>query len=388
MQNTRRAGKVCVLVVLLVASFTPVRNILSAESTSQKGFESVFQKGMSYRHYPFPYDSSYSNESLQRMAEANVEYVAVTVWWVQENVSSTQIYAKPSWTPTDRSLAIAVHKAHELGMKVMLKPMIDPEDVYAHWRGEIRSSPEWFESYRAFIGSYARFAQENDVDLFCVGCEFQATEGDKASWEQVINEVKDLYSGPLTYAATFDSFQSIAWWDRLDYVGVDAYFPLTNKKDPTLKELKQAWNRIANGVESWVSTVKKPVVFTEIGYRSGDGTNAEPANWKASLALDLQEQFDCYLAAFQTLWGRPWFYGFYWWIWESNPAAGGLYDTDFTPQNKQVEYLLRSWYSSETWSEETTGVPWAVVSVAFGAVVAVVLLSLLIVKLGRKRPYF
>jgi len=384
MRSLKKTLKAYALITLLVVSFPLVYNTLGVRSSNQNSFEPSFQKGMSYRHYPYPYNSSHSNESLQRMAETNTEYVAITVWWLQENVSSTQIYAKPSWTATDKSLAILIRKAHELGMKVMLKPMVDPEDVFTHWRGEIFGSLEWFESYKAFISSYARFAQENGVDLFCVGCEFKATEGNKTSWERVIDEVKRYYSGPLTYAATFDSYQSIAWWDRLDYVGVDAYFPLTNKKDPTLEELKEAWNRIANGIEYWALTIKKPIVFTEIGYRSGDESNVEPWNWQATLAPDLQEQFDCYQAAFQILWGRPWFYGFYWWIWETDPNAGGLMDTDFTPQNKPVEYLLRDWYSSERRIEETGAFPLPMIFVTVSVTAILVFLSSIRVKL-RKR---
>jgi len=385
MRSLKKTVKVYVLITLLASSFLLVYNTISVESSNQNGFEPSFQKGMSYRHYPYPYDSSYSNESLQRMAETNTEYVAITVWWLQKNVSSSQIYAKLGWTATNRALAMAIRKAHNLGIKVMLKPMVDPEDYFQHWRGEILGSQEWFENYKAFIGSYARFAQENDVDLFCVGCEFKSSEGNKASWEQVINEVKKYYSGPLTYAATFDSYQSIAWWDHLDYVGIDAYFPLTDNKDPTLEELREAWNRIANGVEYWALTIKKPILFTEIGYRSGDGNNIEPANWKATLELDLQEQFDCYSATFQILWGRPWFYGFYWWIWESNPKAGGLNDTDFTPQNKPVEYLIKDWYSLERRIEETSVFPWSMIFFIFLGIAITVFALLPIAKLRKKR---
>jgi hypothetical protein len=312
---------------------------------------------MSYRHYPYPYDTYSSNESLERMAATNTEYVAITVWWLQENLTTTQIYRKPGWTATDKALTIAVARAHELGMKVMLKPMVDPEDAYTRFRGNIPSSSEWFKSYRAFINSYAVFAQENNVDLFCIGCEFKTTEKDETDWRRIIDEVRERYTGPLTYAATFDSFQSIAWWDRLDYVGIDAYFPLTSKNQPSVNELRQAWNRIANAIETWASTIKKPIIFTEIGYRNGDGNNIEPANWIAPLSLDFTEQLDSYSAAFQTLWNRPWFYGFYWWIWETNPDAGGLNDADFTPQNKPTEVLLKNWYSKQPHAAQTTDVP-------------------------------
>jgi len=351
MRDTDHALKITTLVGLLIACLFISSGALNCHA-KPIDFEPVFQKGMSYRHYPYPYDSLFSNESLKRLAETDTEYLAITVWWLQENISATQICRKPSWTAADTALATAIAKAHELGMKVMLKPMVDPEDVYTHWRGEIPPSQEWFANYTSFIISYAKFAQKNNVDLFCVGCEFKATERDAASWRQMIDEVRKYYTGPLTYAATYDSFQGITWWDTLDYVGIDAYFSLTNKKDPTMDELKQAWNRIADAIEAWASTIKKPIVFTEIGYRSGDGNNIEPGNWIATLNADLQEQCDCYSAAFQSVWNRPWFYGFYWWIWESDPDAGGLSDTDFTPQNKPVEQVIRSWYATERHIEQ------------------------------------
>ena len=319
--------------------------------------EPVFQKGMSYRPAPYPnyypYDTEESDESLRRMAESNVEWVAIITWWFQENLTSTQIYSHPDYTPTNKSLKHAVQKAHELGMKVMLKPMIDTEDARNWPRWMIPPSEEWFANYEAFISSYARFAQENSIELFCVGCEFKTTEGDSFRWRQTISVVKKHYSGSLTYAATTDSYQRIAWWDALDYVGIDAFFPLTDKDNPTVEELKQAWNRIANDIECWQSSVNKPVLFTEIGYRSGDGNNKQPWNWTETLEPDLQEQFDCYLAAFQVLWGKPWFYGFYWWIWESYPnmtlpgydKAYNQTLTDFTPQNKPAQNLIKSWYS-------------------------------------------
>jgi hypothetical protein len=356
MTNHYCAVTVCALVLVLTIHPT-LFSIIGATATGPDGFKPVFQKGMSYRHYPYPYDSSFSNESLKRMAGTNTEYVAITVWWLQENVAATQIYRKANWTATDKALATAVAKAHELGMKVMLKPMVDPEDAYTQFRGDFPGSAEWFESYGAFIGSYAAFAQKNNVDLFCIGCEFRATEKDETDWRRVIDEVKEHYMGPLTYAATFDSFQSITWWDRLDYVGIDAYFPLTSKNHPSIDELKQSWNRIANAIENWASTVKKPIIFTEIGYRSGDGNNIEPANWIAPLNPDPEEQLNSYSAAFQTLWNRPWFYGFYWWIWETNPNAGGLTDADFTPQNKPVELLLKNWYSTQSHADQTTDLP-------------------------------
>lgn len=339
---------ISVLVLLLTLSIVITSHTNTSAEPDSPAHDAVFQEGMSYRHYPYPYDSAESNESLTRMAIIGVEYVALTVWWKQENADSTEIYSEPGWTATDEELKCAVDKIHELGMKAMLKPMVDPEDCKNHWRGEFPGYPEWFDSYRENITNhYAEFAEENDVELFCIGCEFWSTEKNVTQWQEIISDVRVRYSGSITYAVTLDHYELVTWWDSLDYVGIDAYFPLTNKYDPTLEELKVAWSRTAEDLESWQTTVNKPVVFTEIGYRSGNGTNIVPWEWQTNMIIDLQEQVDCYEAAFQVLWNKPWFCGFYWWIWESDPEAGGPSNNDFTPQNKPVQYLITTWYSCQ-----------------------------------------
>jgi hypothetical protein len=160
--------------------------------------------------------------------------------------------------------------------------------------------------------------------------------------------VRKHYSGPLTYAADWTNYQNIEWWDSLDYVGIDAYFPLSFfDDDPTVEELKSAWTNHANMIEEWVSTVNKPVIFTEIGYRSGDGTNMAPSNYWTDMPVDLKEQNNCYEAAFQVLWDRSWFYGFYWWTWIHDPTKGGANDSGHTPQNKPAQETITAWYSME-----------------------------------------
>jgi hypothetical protein len=230
---------------------------------------------------------------------------------------------------------------HELGMKVMLKPMVDPLD--GHWRGEIPPSDAWFASYADFIDFWAEFSQEYGVEMLCIGCEFRAMESWESGWENIIVGVRERYSGPLTYAAA--DYKSVTWWGSLDYVGIEAYFSLTDKNNPTLEDLKHAWSICADSIEKWQSTVNKPVIFTEIGYRSGDGANKQPEDYQTRLNVDLQEQVDCYEAAFQTLLCRSWFYGFYWWNWETSPNAGGPYNSGYTPQNKPAEETIRKWYA-------------------------------------------
>jgi len=126
---------------------------------------------------------------------------------------------------------------------------------YPVWRGEIQPSDEWFESYSNFINFFAEFAEQNDVELFCVGCEYKETTGETEQWENVIQGVRERYSGPITYAADWTNYQDIEGWDYVDYVGIGAYFPLTLfNSDQTFEELKTVWNNHANEIEAWLNS--------------------------------------------------------------------------------------------------------------------------------------
>jgi hypothetical protein len=221
-----------------------------------------------------------------------------------------------------------------------------------HWRGQIGTGftteaewQAWFASYRDFIAHYASLAQANEVEQFCVGTELVGTSGRESDWRQVISDVRGLFSGTIVYASNHGGEEmSITWWDGVDYIGVDAYYPLTDKNDPTLAELKAAWMTPALTLEGISSQYNRPIILTEIGYRSVDGANQRPWEWQAGGTVDLQEQADCYRAALETLWGKPWLRGIYWWYWSTDPDQGGPEDMDFTPHNKPAERVLRSYY--------------------------------------------
>jgi hypothetical protein len=162
----------------------------------------------------------------------------------------------------------------------------------------------------------------------------------------VIAGVDSRYSGPLTYAANWGDETSITWWDVVDYIGVDAYYPLTGKNNPTVTELKAGWQPYVTTLANLASTWNKSVIFTEIGYRSQDGTNQHPWDWQVGGTIDLQEQADAYQAAFESVFNHPWFAGMYWWVWETNPFQGGPCDDGYVPYDKPAEDVLRSWYGA------------------------------------------
>lgn len=308
-----------------------------------------FQKGMSYtgwnRNALLGINSTLS---IQNMKEIGIDWVAVTVFWFQDTETSTVITEDFSYYSVSReSVTQAIKDCHERGIQVMLKPHVDCRN--GRWRGEIVPSAEWFSAYQDFIVEWAHFAEEHRVDMFSIGCEYVKTVGGRTwepYWRQIAAEVRKAYSGPLTYAANHGNEQGILWWDEMDFIGIDAYYVLTNKLDPTEDELIDAWERRANSIETWL-TRRWPgiaVIFTEIGYRSFNGANREPWEYSKRGDVDLQEQVDCYNAALKVLTQRPWFQGFYWWQWDPNPHSGGERHDGYTVQNKPAEAVLADWY--------------------------------------------
>mgnify|MGYP002023360185 CR=1 FL=1 len=87
-------------------------------------------------------------------------------------------------------------------------------------------------------------------------------------WRQLIGEVRKVYDGKLTYAANwYEDFEKITFWDELAFIGVPAYFPLSDKQQPSVEELKLGWETHLDAIEKVHRQFKKPVLCTEVGYR-------------------------------------------------------------------------------------------------------------------------
>ncbi len=292
--------------------------------------------------------SAKSDESLTKARATGCNWIAICVWRFQDDVDSTIIEADYSrYSATVESVTHAIATCHNRGMKVMLKPMVDCRD--GEWRGNIKPSADWFNAYGDFMAFWAQIAQEHKVESFCVGCELVKTVSWSSSWRSVAEAVKAHYAGSLTYAANHGNEKSIDWWDELDYIGIDAYYSLTNKNNPSLDKLKSAWESRADSIESWVNSdwPGMKVAFTEVGYQSVDGTNRTPW-WRdpSSHAMDLQEQADCYEALLSVCGQRQWWLGAFWWNWETDPDGGGGDDPYWTPMNKPAEDVLATHYAA------------------------------------------
>jgi hypothetical protein len=331
------------MIVIIIAS------ILLALLASQSA---GVQKGMSVASYWHDqYSYSASDSSIVALAQTGVNWTALLATWYQDSIGSTEIYRDTLQTPDDSSLVYMIDRAHELGLKVMLKPHVDTQDLT--WRALIQFSNErdwktWFANYTSFITHYARIAQDCGVEQFCVGCELTGTIHREVDWQLVIDSVKAYYDGPLTYAANWWlAYDSVEFWNALDYAGINGYFELTESTEPTRQELLSAWQDWLPQVEEFHERTGKPILITEIGYRSIDGCNINPWDWWSPGDIDLEEQADCYFAACSTFWNKEWFEGIFFWSWEVD-RPGGPDDDGYTPRGKPAEVFMTEWFTRDS----------------------------------------
>lgn len=300
-----------------------------------------FQKGVSFSaEFPNPYASAGARQMLRALHEDGVNAVALVPYGGMQ-LGSPEIrgFGRDSWE-SDEGLRELTRLAHDVGMKVMLKPGIWIRG--GHFGGDIEfSSPvgreKWFEQYSSFIERYAKLAAEIHVDLFCVGGEFVRMSRYEADWRRVIANVRNVYPGPLTYAANFgEEFQNLKFWDALDFIGLQEYYPLPNDFSTTA---------LVEKVEAVQKRFHKPVIFTEVGFPSVPGGNRRPWQDGKPGNADLQIQARCYRSIFQAFYRKPWFEGMYWWKVGTN-GFGGPGDTSLTPWGKPAMQVVRTWYES------------------------------------------
>jgi hypothetical protein len=243
---------------------------------------------------------------------------------------------------SDASIASIIEQAHALHLNVALKPQIDV--LNGAFRGTIGEAftpaqwTTWFASYRAFISHYATLAQHLGVQQFVVGTELTDASLHAPEWKSLISTVRSKFSGSLTYAANYGSeVEGITWWNDLNYIGVDAYYPLDSSQPD------YGWSTYVSQLAALAKQWGKPILLTEIGYRSVAGATSEPWNFALTGPVDTQTQSSAYAAAFRAFASKRWFAGMYWWAW-SPQLPNGPTDDGYSPQNKPAEKQLLAWY--------------------------------------------
>ncbi len=301
--------------------------------------------------------SKNNTQAINALVKNNVEWVAVIPFLYQETETTATIDVREdynNWSRRDSIFIRSILELHEKGIHVQLKPHLWMSDG---WRSNITlpsktAWDEWFRSYRINMLHYAKMAQEMDVALFCVGTELKTSIREQPEkWNQLISEIKTIYKGELTYAANWDEdFETIKFWNELDYIGIQAYFPLTEAKNPDLQTIKKGWKRHIKFLENLAKKYHKPILFTEVGYKSEASATIKPWEWGSALSILYKKKSDktqalAYQALFEELWYKEWFAGLYVWEWDTRTTKKSAEKSlNFSPRYKPAEHIIAKWF--------------------------------------------
>jgi len=243
-----------------------------------------------------------------------------------------------------------IEEAKKKGLKTMIKPHIWV--MGEGWAGEFELDTEedwgkWELQFDEYIMTYAKLAESLKVGLFCMATEFRMVVRKRPQyWSKLIDKIRKVYSGKLTYAANWDNYLNVTFWDKLDYIGIDAYFPLKHETTPSTDQLIVEWTAVKEEIKQLANKHNKPILFTEYGYQSVDFGAGR--HWEIdhdNSAVNELTQQNAYEAIYKVFWHEDWFAGGFLWKWFPNhQKSGGDNNKRFTPQNKSAQQTIKEYY--------------------------------------------
>jgi hypothetical protein len=353
------------------------------------------------RSYSTSNSMGYQNDTVNKnilQSEAHDYHMNLVVITVVgdmngDNANPPTISTSGADAYADSVYANVANMAKQYGLtpvfKLELRDVGSDSKQFGAWSGLIGSvwpastELKWVDQYTAFATHYARLAQQLNMPFFIIGSELdQLTvdnpqtagkpplkEGDDPTcharrdceWRHIIAAVHNpsyqsltdgvnrqggSYTGKLIYAATSSvisgtidkpEWQNITWWDALDYIGIDAFFPLLADTATSDIQIQSAWHHDAshgqlatgangNGGNTFdlfaalndlASHFGKFILFTGAGYESLSGSNGNPGN-DTTGQQDYNEQLNDMQGLLETFSGQRWWLGV---IWSSDYAV-------------------------------------------------------------------
>ncbi len=335
------------LILLLVWGCEKEATVLQETSTCNTGSETGEKiNGISFVGPVHEIDAS----AFVPVQQVNSNYVTIMPFAFGSGTTPALSWNGNSWWgERDPGVIKCTEMAHAKGLKVMIKP-----HVY-YWSGvwvgdfEMTHEADWqtFETaYRNYILHYAHLADSLGAASFSVGVEWKKFVAERPDfWSELIDTVRTIYHGDLTYAANWDAYLNFPHWDKLDYIGVDAYFPVASSAVPSVQEFKNGWEPHLQDLKNFSEMHNKPVVFTEFGYRSMEYNGLQPWDSSSGNVYSGTAQANAYQAVLEQLWAQDWFKGGFIWKWyDYHHSAGGAGHNRYTPQNKPAEAILAHHY--------------------------------------------
>lgn len=320
-------------------------------------------RGMTFAHEGYDgvrgYGGTTVAPSLDSLSKLNVNAIAIVPYTFMRDPGKPDKLPIPDrkGMETDAAILHSVKEAKKRGLSVMMKPQIWIGN--GHWPGDVKFESEadwdtWFANYEEWIIHYARICEANDVDVLCLGTELvHTTLTHPEKWRHIIAEARKVYSGTLTYAANWgEEFEGLSFWEDLDVIGLNSYYPLSPKPNPSDAELlagAKEWMIMANNISAKVG---KPFWLTEVGFRSAKAAWLNPHESPGDRDVSNECQERCFHALVLASQEAPLLEGMFVWKWPSYLGRGkrksdhqdGRPGRGFTPGGKPAGEVLKRYY--------------------------------------------
>ncbi len=227
---------------------------------------------------------------------------------------------RPEW------LTRPIAEAHRLGLKMLIKPHIAYWGTDFSWRGDIEFTTD--DEWRRFFVSYSNWIEWvvsacSEADAFAVGTELDRTVHFEEEWRTIIDKVRARTDAPVTYAANWSDYRSIPFWDALDLVGIQWYFPVADSLGmPQPAELQQSWERRVAEVGAFADSIGKRIVLTELGYNRSSAAAVRPWEYHSGGPGAEEVQRRCISAALEAIDRSDSLVGAFLWKWFPGSEEG------------------------------------------------------------------
>lgn len=298
------------------------------------------------------YGSPAFERGLDEAVRLGATWISLTPFgrvWDLQSTGVDKAFEQPL-SENRRALGRAVRQAHARGLRVLLVPHLWVES--GGWRGELDPAGEegwrrFAESYRAYILTWARFAEAAGVDMLAVGVELRTwvTTTHAPSFYPILHDIRAAYPGPLTYAANWDDVDQTVILGELDVIGINAFYPLTDREGASDAALVAGGAEVGRKVQELAETWHKPVMFNEFGYTARSDPALRPWEWPDHLShvvIDARAQAAAYRGLLSGMLGtRELVGGFVWRLYADPDDLSQEAEWGFSPRGRDAELVLR-----------------------------------------------
>jgi hypothetical protein len=190
-------------------------------------------------------------------------------------------------SPPAGILAGIVTIAHNEGLTVLLRPLLDEKTIEASnpkdYRGSIRptSVSTWFKNYVKTLTPYLFMAQANHVESFSVSGELNSM-ANEPEWPSTIANIHRVYTGNQVFTFSFNQPMGKVLHAGT-FPGMDTY-PITDvSTKATPKTLVTTWDNDLKTKQYRVPAPITGVTVDEIGIPAQDGAYKQPSAHNLSL---------------------------------------------------------------------------------------------------------